>query len=324
VYGPLEEGGLLPREHGRIIGITDSGRQDVDLSPGEDAGGAVPDALFRDRSSGRTLLIEAKRWDALDSAQLRRHFVRFFDPSESLKDTFTQVSWTDLTDTLESIALHSDNAKERFIIGQFIDYLDLENQVRFRRRLVRDFERSNRHKLESLLQMLSRDWAGEFRIKPYDWGSRRLYLADFRHDNMYFEILRDQLLVYLVCGAASRDHDIQLRDAIGANREGFRMLLRSLESAVGKRISVTFDLNARFFTILPAEFIYGIREFPPFPDGLDEFVDAFTDRARNTGEYLTREDVQRLFAREIEAQGLGDFPKKVRPRRPEYLQSLYF
>jgi hypothetical protein len=198
----------------------------------------------------------------------------------------------------------------------------LENQLEFRRWLGRDFERferSNQHKLQTLLHLLSRELGDELGIKP--WGRQRLYFNEFNHDNLYFEIGRDELSVFLVCGAASRDHDIQLREAINANRERFRALLGALQEMVDNRISVCFNLSARFFAIIPAEFIWGLRDFPPFPEGFEAFVDAFTDPARNTGSRLSREQVKQLFAREIEAQGLGDFPTKV---RPDYLQSLYF
>jgi hypothetical protein len=120
VYGLEEEDARLTPENGRIVGITRSGRQGPDLSDAEGIGDAIPDALFGDGHSGRTLLFEAKLEDTLDPAQLHRHFKKFFDPTGSLQAVFREVSWTYLVDILECISLHSDNSKERFLIEQLV------------------------------------------------------------------------------------------------------------------------------------------------------------------------------------------------------------
>jgi hypothetical protein len=102
----------------------------------------------------------------------------------------------------------TDNPKERFLISEFIDYLELLGLVAdFRGFQTSDIKSNNFQKLHKFLLCVSKQ-ISDSELREYN-GDQKLFFKDVLHSNLWIEFAEEALTCTIVRGEFSfpRDYD---------------------------------------------------------------------------------------------------------------------
>ena len=196
----------LSAETGVIVGINFSGKQFPTLDAAPTApGGARPDALVTDPANNLTVIFEAKLQDSLYREQIQRHFRHFFTDSTNFSDVFVEITWSAIASFLHRIAKQSRSERERFVVFEFVRYLDWLRLVDFISFNTTDFITQpggevSHWKLNRFLIRLSDTLGKELAFREYrsDW---KLLFDDVPHENIWVWMSERGVNCGIVCGS---------------------------------------------------------------------------------------------------------------------------
>lgn len=120
---------VLTVHDGVLVGITYPGSigSDFDLldqSYRDTARNGVPDARIVDRANGVTVLVETQKGDWQTGDHLRRHMRFHFGEGTPAERVYVEVRWDDVIEGLRALCEGGADERERYLIGELVDYLD--------------------------------------------------------------------------------------------------------------------------------------------------------------------------------------------------------
>ena len=289
VTPPDEQGDRLDTTNGVIVGVNYSGTQ----TPAFDAttntlGGARPDALVSDTANEITAIFEIKLADSLYREQIQRHFRAFFvQESTSIDQVFVEVTWTEIADFLQRVARQSISERERFVVMEFVQYLDWLKLVEFLGFQAADFTMQedgqlNHGKLNKFLRQMASSLRAEIGLKEYgnDW---KLYFEDVPQENLWVEMAEHGVNCGVVCGSGKMWRAQRLRDYILANPSELRQLLDRLSASVDPNFSIILRIHAYFrHSRFRTAWLGDLRGMHIYPLRYEAFVETLGDRTLNT------------------------------------------
>lgn len=331
----------LTDKNGVLVGISHSGRQGVVLSPEGSPGGARCDASVKDLANEISVLFESKLTDGLYQKQLDRHFRNFFDENQvsSRDSVFVETSWDKIARVLERVK--QNDAKEVFLVTQFVEYLDRLNLLQFRPFTDGDFIERTGKKFDNFVALIGIDLSrsGALGLVIHGGGQRFDFSVGGSQrrltENIWVEYLDPKdggggMSFAIVCGAGKKWRAKQLRRLV----KGDPLTLRTIIATLRAGVDPTFEVYLRTHSFLHAnrfqrEWIGDVGGTPcRFPEGFEEFCRRFDDHRLNANQWLTREEIAVRFDKEIQTRGsagavvLGDdglFPRW----KKDYLQYCY-
>ena len=324
VAPPDEDRDRLGPENGVIVGVNYSGTQAPRFEGMVDVlGGARPDALVQDTPNEVTAIFEIKLSDSLYREQIQRHFQWFFAPgSASLDQVFVEITWNEIAEFLQRVARQSVGERERFVVGQFVQYLDWLKLVDFLGFRAGDFApgedgRFNEWKLDKFLVRLASSLGSELGVR--DYGGRKLSFQDVPHENIWFEMGPDGVSCGIVCGSGKMWRAQRLRDYVVAKPADFRKLVERLRATVDSTFPIVLRMHSYFrYSRFRTAWLGDIGGVKVYPEDYDAFVATLGDRQLNAFDRIPKSVIQERFAADIErnkeswplpVDGQGQFPK---------------
>jgi hypothetical protein len=297
--------GLTPHT-GVLVGITCKGNQAPVFEATPAGGEARPAGLVSDSSNELSVLFESTLSDVLDPEQLQRRCSAFFDSTITVEDVLVRITWSDIAAFLDRLVNVSQDTctgdpKERYVVTEFLEYLDFLGLVEFRSFSERDFAESNYEKLHKFGVLLASSLPDELGLTDYAGDLK------FSFNGIPSEYIRldfgwsPGLTCTVVCGVGNGPRARQLQEYIQGNRDGFRNIVQLLRMPIDPQIALSMRVHSYFyanrFRIASLGNIGG--EFF-FPEGFDRFCDTMTNPQLNSHAQLTRDEINERFQTEIE------------------------
>ncbi len=325
VTPPDDERDGLDATNGVIVGVNYSGMQ----APAFDAttnalGGARPDAVVSDTANEITAIFEIKLADSLYQEQIQRHFRAFFvQESTSIDQVFVEVTWTEIADFLQRVARQSVSERERFVVLEFVQYLDWLGLVAFLGFQPGDFTTQedgqlNHGKLNKFLRQMTSSVGAEIGLREYG-NNWKLYFEDVPYENLWVEMVEQGVNCGVVCGSGKMWRAQRLRNYILANPDELRQLLDHLRALVDPNFSIVLRIHAYFrHSRFRTAWLGSLRGVHAYPVSYEAFVETLRDRALNAFDRVSKTAIQARFAAEIkenlkrgyiQVDGQGRFPK---------------
>jgi hypothetical protein len=311
---PQDDSKLGPDE-GVILGIEYSATQDIRFDPdlADDRGGR-PDARIQDRAEGFCVIIESKLGDNLYKEQIERHHATFFNTETvpNAEDVFTKTTWDKITTWLERIRASTKDAKEQFVIDQFVEYVDMLDLLEFRPFQDRDFENPGGGKFNKFLFVLAKRIQDTLGLAEYQ-GDDRFQFEDISRENIYWGgIDNEGVTGYVLYGCGNKERAWQFKQLIISNREGFRELMCSLQDSIDPQIRLFNKARSRFHLTrwqvdhLPLGKEPNEEQEHTYPDRFDAFCDIIGSPDLNSFERLDQRQIHKRFAEYMIEPGLDN------------------
>jgi hypothetical protein len=319
----------LTQENGLIVGIEYSVREPPVFDKDKlEEGGARADAILIDRENELFFIFETKLSDTLYQKQIQRYFKLFFDPKRAqLEKTFVKITWNDIAAFLERLARLTSSSKEKYLISEFVGYIDYLGLVEFRGFTSTDFKEDKQDRLHKFLVLLTRELGDELGLDEYA-GNNRLSFKDVAPDNIYVRTDGEGLKYRIVCGAGKKGRAQRLRDYLSGAREEFRSVLAKLRAPIDSEASLSLHINSYFrlsrFRTARLDDIGGACRFP---EDYDRFVDTFISPETNAFNHVNKKQINRTFRKAIEAKKPDLDSKGLFPKWEDadtFLQYAYF
>ena len=309
---PWDEDSGLGRDEGVILGIEYSATQEIRFDPehADDRHGR-PDAVIKDEANGFWVIIESKLGDDLYREQIERHHATFFDTEavQHAKDVFVTTTWDSICKWLELIQDTTKDAKEGFIIGQFVEYVDMLGLLEFRPFRNHDFDDRRGDKLDKFLFVFSGKVQEAMGLTEYQ-GDGQFWFENVPHENIYWDIDVDGITGYVLYGCGKKWRASQFKQLITSNRRGFQELVQSLRASLDDKIDLFLQANARFhLNRVQIDHLYALDGRHIYPDGFNAFCDIVTNPMLNSLERLDQGQIRERFAEYMIETGADDEPK---------------
>jgi hypothetical protein len=327
VTPPEESSERLDASNGVIVGVNYSGTQapvfDASI---ENLGGARPDALIADTANNITAIFEIKLDDSLYKEQIQRHFKAFFAPTTKVEQVFVEIKWSEIADFLRRVERQSVNDRERFVVSEFIEYLDWLNLIEFSWFNASDFRIQQYNKLHRFLALVTGKLDSELGLEKYSYNGM-LRFQDIPHENVWVEMAKEGISCGIVCGSGKMWRAQRLRDYIASDPSAFKEMLERLRKSLDPQCEVVLRVHSYFrYSRFRTAWLPNIGGEQPYPRGFQKFVSTLTDRNLNAFEYVSKTVIQQRFSAEIEDHievgEDGQFPKWK--DIDKFLQYAYF
>lgn len=312
------EGERLNSRTGLIVGINYTAGQNLSFDTARLREGCRPDAVLIDGENELTLIFESKLTDSHYKQQIQRHCAGFFDSETRLKDVFVEIRWTDIAQFFTTLGNRTNDAVEKMVLEEFVQYIDLLNLVDFLGFNKLDFASGNVHKLNAFLVHLRNEVRKICLPLKENSNLQQLWFEDVPYENVWVDY-SDQsdggLSCGVVAGSGKKRRAEQFRDFVEQQPERFRTVVERLRRDVAPDLQVCLRIKSVFsFTRFQTARLRDIRGRNPFPSEYLRFCATLKDREVNTYRRLTKKEINATFHEEIEAQepeldSDGLFPK---------------
>ena len=324
---------LLTSNNGAIVGITWSGA--AELGPAiasGDAGKGRPDALLSDRANDLTVIFESKLRDDLYADQLKRHLNTCFDPTVTqLAEVLVEISWSDIAEYLNKIAKVAVASHEKWMINEFLEYLERLQLLDFLGFRSSDIVNVNEPKLHRFLGRGVVDCQSDLQLKDYSRNNMIFFDDAVGVDNIYVTLSPEGLEWGIVCGSGKKWRAEELKhrlthdpDSVGKMIEDYRQAFKELDPEIETRLAIhTYFRLSRFRT----EWLPNVEgRTYAYPNEFGDFCRCFTSDKFNAMRELNKNDINRDFAELIEREHPQVDSKGLFPRwedKDEFLQYAY-
>jgi hypothetical protein len=325
---PSEE--KLHEGNGLIVGINYSGKQGLVFDQSPDLlAGAKPDAFVSDNESELSVVFEVKLWDTLYKEQIQRHYQRFFDVQKTdLNRVFVEITWTDIANFLERVDRQSQSPKEKFLIEQFLEYLDFLGLVEFLGFKNIDFTEKNYTKLHKFLSFLAKCLSSDLGLDEYKYN-QMLFFKDAAPDNLWIDFGEGCLNCGIVSGSGKIWRAERLQNYLLGAKEAFNGILANLLCNLDSRLNIYLRIHSYFrLSRFRTAWLGNIRGPNLYPDDFNKFYATFTNRDINTFKQMTKDKINEVYKEEI--KNIEDPKLDSRGLFPEwedsdsFLQYCYF
>lgn len=168
----------------------------------------------------------------------------------------------------------------------------------------------------------------ELGLKDYEWNQRLYFDNKSLQENLYFWIDQESFYISIVCGAGKKRRCLEIYQMLRNNPDGFRSYLEGIQNELSflQGITLYLQTDAKFYlTMFRSDFLYKIG-YQDFPRNFDTFVKEYLDQKRNRFDWVSKDEINQVFAKEIKASGVqldknGQFP---RWEETKYGQYCYF
>jgi hypothetical protein len=326
VSKPSDDDYKLTAETGVIVGVDYSGKQALIFDSSFDTeGGARPDALLSDVANGITAIFEIKLSDSLYREQIQRHFQAFFLPKTSLADVFVEITWSEIAGFLDKIREQSVGEVERFIVSEFVQYLELLELVDFFGFQPNDFaldrDASKRKLNRFLVHFTGSPASSVLGLKQYN-NDFQVWFTDVPYENIWLDMNEDKISCGIVCGSGKKWRANQVREFILAKPDAFRLILDRLRQAVDPACPIVLRIHSYFhYSRFRVAWLGDIGGSYTFPDDYNKFLETLANPNLNAFEWIPKRLIQDRFAAEIkknlelghiEVDENGKFPRAIR------------
>lgn len=332
--GEAEEDALLTRENGFLLGITRRGDSDPitpddapsDETTSSDSGGR-PDAWIADNGNQVAGIVEVKLGDDLYKDQLHGHFETFFDQRETrIQDVFHETSWDQVVSYLEAIRGQTQDPVENHYIRNFVDYVDMLGLVSFRGFRRDDFGETRGNKIpRRFLQRLDSQADETDQENPLgmevDPDSGQIHFEENDDENLYVWKKRDGLSFDINVGMGDKWRSKRFKRVLSRSPETLRGVFDDVHAqarGLDPACKMSLVVHSRFFySRFRNVHLWDIGDSPfsyDEPGAFERFADLFGSDTKNSYKPLTKEDIQRRFADDLEGRDVerdedGRFPK---------------
>ncbi|MFX0199169.1 MAG: hypothetical protein ACFFCW_23850 [Candidatus Hodarchaeota archaeon] len=322
-------GEKLHEGNGLIVGINYSGKQLLVFDrDSESVTGARPDAFLSDNENELSIVFEAKLWDSLYEQQIQRHYQRFFETEKThLNRVFVEITWSEISRFLEGVAKQTQSLKEKFLIHQFLEYIDFLNLVEFSGFRNVDFNEYNYAKLNKFLSFLVKRLPPDLELDEYKYN-QMLFFENVGPDNLWIDFGEGCLTCGIVCGSGKMWRAERLRDYLLESKDTFRGILDDLRSNTDSTLDLYLRIHSYFrLSRFRTDWLGNVRGHNLYPDDFDKFCATFTDPEVNSFKQMTKDRINEVFKEEIkkssaELDSRGLFPKWE--DSDSFLQYCYF